>query len=65
MAWTPELQQRVADGDTVGGREVHFRSSQYFGMVSAKYAWLNRALAIGKLNRYCGREVDHDLFEVF
>lgn len=64
VVWTPELQQRVAEGGHIDGDEIYFRSAPYFETSAQQYAWLNRILAIGKLNRFGGGEVIYDIFEV-
>lgn len=64
VVWTPELQEKVAAGKQIAGDEIYFRSAPYFETSSEKYAWLNRTLAIGKLNKFGGGEVVYDLFEV-
>jgi hypothetical protein len=58
---TPEVMQRIADGETVDPSEYYLRNTPYFETASAIYDWLNRIVAVG-----VGRRLpDHAVYDVF
>ena len=58
---TPEVMQRIADGDTVDPSEYYLRNTPYFETAAAQYDWLNRIVAVG-----VGRRMpDHAAYDVF
>ena len=58
---TPEVMQRIADGEEVDPSEYYLRNTPYFETASEKYDWLNRIVAVG-----VGRRLpDHAAYDVF
>ncbi len=64
LKMTPELGQKMANGEEIPGDQMYFRSAPYFRTQSKKYAWLNDILAVGKMTSFGGGNVVYDLFEV-
>jgi hypothetical protein len=44
---SPEVTQRMAQGEVVDPSEYYFRTAPFFETGSEKYAWLNRLVGIG------------------
>lgn len=58
---TPEVMQRIADGEVVDPSEYYLRNAPMFETASEKYDWLNRIVAVG-----VGRRMpDHAVYDVF
>ena len=58
---TPEVMQRIADGEEVDPSEYYLRNTPYFETAAEKYDWLNRIVAVG-----VGRRMpDHAAYDVF
>ena len=58
---TPEVMQRIDDGETVDPSEYYLRNTPYFETAAAQYDWLNRIVAVG-----VGRRMpDHAAYDVF
>lgn len=58
---TPEVMQRIADGETVDPSEYYLRNAPFFETASSKYDWLNRIVSVG-----VGRRMpDHAAYDVF
>lgn len=43
----PAVADRRRQGQSIGAHEYYFRTTPVFETASAKYAWLNRIIAIG------------------
>ena len=50
----PEVLERIQRGDAVDAAEYYFRSTPRFEAGDARYAWLNRILAVGSGARLAG-----------
>jgi hypothetical protein len=59
----PEVMERIQRGEAVDPAEYYFRSSPRFEAGDARYAWLNRILAIGSGARLAN-EVHLDIYAV-
>ncbi len=58
---SPEVMQRIADGEEVDPSEYYLRNTPYFETASERYDWLNRIVAVG-----VGRRMpDHAAYDVF
>ncbi len=58
---SPEVMQRIADGETVDPSEYYLRNAPFFETASPKYDWLNRIVSVG-----VGRRMpDHAAYDVF
>ena len=58
---SPEVMQRIADGETVDPSEYYLRNTPYFETAAPRYDWLNRIVAVG-----IGRRMpDHAAYDVF
>ncbi len=58
---TPEVMQRIADGEKVDPSEYYLRNTPCFETASETYDWLNRIVAVG-----VGRRMpDHAAYDVF
>ncbi|NKB57985.1 MAG: DUF3237 family protein [Alphaproteobacteria bacterium] len=58
---SPEVMQRIADGETVDPSEYYLRNAPFFETASPKYDWLNRIVGVG-----VGRRMpDHAAYDVF
>jgi hypothetical protein len=44
---TPDVMQRLAQGERVDPGEYYFRTAPFFETASEKYGWLNRVMAVG------------------
>jgi len=44
---TPEMRQRILEGEAVNPSEYYFRTTPVFETAAEKYAWLNRLVAVG------------------
>jgi hypothetical protein len=51
----PDVAQRFTQGELVDPSEYYFRTAPLFETASAKYAWLNRILAVGIGRRMPGQ----------
>ncbi|MCH7794022.1 MAG: DUF3237 domain-containing protein [Proteobacteria bacterium] len=60
---TPEVMQRIADGEEVDPSEYYLRNTPYFETASEKYDWLNRIVAVGVGRRLPGHAA-YDVFEI-
>ena len=59
----PEVLERIQRGDAVDPAEYYFRSTPRFEAGDARYAWLNRILAVGSGARLAG-EVTLDIYAI-
>ena len=59
----PEVLERIQRGDVVDPAEYYFRSTPRFEAGDARYAWLNRILAVGSGARLAN-EVQLDIYAV-
>jgi len=59
----PEVMERIARGETVDPDSYYFRSAARFTTSDARYAWLNRVIAIGAGHRAATGPV-YSLFEI-
>ena len=58
---SPEVMQRIADGETVDPSQYYLRNTPYFEAAAPRYDWLNRIVAVG-----IGRRMpDHAAYDVF
>ena len=44
---TPEVRQRILNGEVVNPSEYYFRTTPVFETAAEKYAWLNKLVAVG------------------
>jgi hypothetical protein len=59
----PEIIERLEKGEVVDPASYYFRINPMFETSSAKYAWLNRVLAVGIGHRFADGPV-YNVFEV-
>ena len=59
----PEVLERIQRGDAVDPAEYYFRSTPRFEAGDARYAWLNRIVAVGSGARLAN-EVHLDIYEI-
>ena len=59
----PEVMERIQRGEAVDPAEYYFRSTPRFEAGDARYAWLNRILAVGSGARLAN-EVHLDIYAV-
>ena len=59
----PEVMERMARGETVDPASYYFRTAVAFETAAARYAWLNRIIAVGTGHRPPSGPV-YDVFEV-
>jgi hypothetical protein len=60
---TPEVMQRIADGDTVDPTEYYLRNMPVFETAAPNYDWLNRIVAVGVGRRLADRAA-YDVFQI-
>ena len=60
---TPEVMQRIADGEEVDPSEYYLRNTPYFETAAEKYDWLNHIVCIGK-NKQVQGKVAYDVFRI-
>ncbi len=60
---TPEVMQRIADGEAVDPSAYYLRNTPYFETASQKYDWLNRIVAVG-VGRRMSDHAAYDVFEI-
>lgn len=60
---TPEVMQRIADGDQVEPNEYYLRNTPMFETSAPKYDWLNRIIAVG-VGRRLPASAAYDVFEI-
>ena len=60
---SPEVIERIQQGEAVDPTEYYFRSTPRFECGDARYAWLNRVLAVGSGARLAN-EVQLDVYVV-
>ena len=60
---TPEVMQRIADGEEVDPSEYYLRNTPYFETASETYDWLNRIVAVGVGRRMPGHAA-YDVFQI-
>lgn len=58
---TPEVNARIARGETVSGSEYYLRTAPFFETASGKYSWINRIVTIG----IGERRADSVVYEIF
>jgi hypothetical protein len=59
----PEVMRRLAEEEEVGADEYYLRTTPRFETASARYAWLNRIIAVGVGRRIRGG-AEYDIFEI-
>lgn len=60
---SPEVMQRIANGETVQPGEYYLRTSLVFETASPKYDWMNRIVGVGVGRREPGAAV-YDVHEI-
>jgi hypothetical protein len=60
---SPEVMQRIADGETVDPSEYYLRNAPFFETASPKYDWLNRIVSVG-VGRRMPNHAAYDVFEI-
>jgi hypothetical protein len=60
---TPEVMQRIANGENVPPSEYYLRTSLVFETASRKYDWMNRIVGVGVGRREPGAAV-YDVHEI-
>jgi hypothetical protein len=58
---SPEVMQRIADGEVVDPSEYYLRNTPYFETAAPQYDWLNRIVSVGVGKRM----PDHASYDVF
>ena len=48
---SPDLRQKLREGQPVDPSKYYFRAAYFFETSSEKYAWLNKIIAVGVLER--------------
>jgi hypothetical protein len=60
---SPEVNARIARGESVSGSEYYLRTAVFFETSSVKYSWLNGIVTIGVGERR-GDSVAYEVFEI-
>ena len=60
---TPEVMQRIAQGEHVPPHEYYLRTGLVFETASKKYDWINRIVGVGVGRRAPGAAI-YDVFEI-
>ncbi len=60
---SPEVNERIARGETVAPSDYYLRTAPFFETSSAAYAWLNKIVAVGVGERR-PTDVVYEVFEV-
>lgn len=60
---SPEVMQRIADGEPVEPSEYYLRNTPYFETASEKYDWLNRIVTVG-VGRRLPDKAEYDIFQI-
>ena len=60
---SPEVNERIARGETVASSDYYLRTAPFFETSSAAYAWLNKIVAVGVGERR-PTDVVYEVFEV-
>ena len=64
VGMTEALEARAAAGEIIPGSDLYLRAAPNFETSSNKYGWLNDILAIGKVTRFGGGNLNYDIFQV-
>lgn len=60
---SPEVMQRIADGEQVDPSEYYLRNTPYFETSAEKYDWLNRIVSVG-VGRRLPNSAAYDVFQI-
>lgn len=60
---SPDVMQRIADGEAVDPSEYYHRNTPYFETSSEKYSWLNRICSVG-IGWRQGDSAGYDVFQI-
>jgi len=60
---SPEVNARIARGESVSGSEYYLRTAPFFETSSARYSWINRIVTVGVGERR-GESVVYEVFEI-
>ena len=60
---TPEVMERIAEGEQVPPNEYYLRTGLVFETASRKYDWMNRIVGVGVGRRAPGAAI-YDVFEI-
>lgn len=60
---SPEVTQRVAQGESVDPSEYYFRTAPVYETASEKYSWLNRIVAVA-VGRFAPNRVAYKVYSI-
>jgi hypothetical protein len=60
---SPEVNARIAHGESVSESEYYLRTAPFFESTSARYSWINRIVSVGVGERR-GDSVAYEVFEI-
>ena len=58
------VSERIANGESIPGTEMYFRSTPYFETSDSRYEWLNDIVCVGSMREFGAGEAVYDIFEV-